>query len=66
MPKLIKLTNAMKGRIGEGLILNTDLVASFFEHTQEDGTKVSVAFGMNGNSWEVSETIDEIDSLIKE
>ena len=58
--KLIRLTNATKGRIGEGLILNTDLIASFFEHTQEDGTKVTVAYGMNGNSWEVSETIDEI------
>jgi len=66
MPKLIKLTNATKGRLGEGLILNTDLIASFFEQTQEDGTKVTVAFGMNNNSWEVSETIDEIDSLIKE
>ena len=58
--KLIKLTNAFKGRIGEGLILNTDLIASFFEHTQEDGTKVTVAFGMNGNSWEVQETVYEI------
>jgi uncharacterized protein YlzI (FlbEa/FlbD family) len=29
-------------------------------HTQEDGAKVTVAFGMNGNSWEVSETVDEI------
>jgi len=58
--KLIKLTNATKGRIGEGLILNTDLIASFFEHNQEDGTKVTVAFGMNGNSWEVKETVDEI------
>ena len=58
--KLIRLTNAFKGRIGEGLILNTDLIASFFEHTQEDGTKVTVAFGMNGNSWEVQETVDEI------
>lgn len=58
--KLIKLTNATKGRIGEGLILNTDLIASFFEHKQEDETKVTVAYGMNGNSWEVSETIDEI------
>ncbi len=58
--KLIKLTNAAKGRIGEGLILNTDLIASFFEHTQEDGTKVRVAFGMNGNNWEVSESMDEI------
>lgn len=58
--KIIKLTNATKGRLGEGLILNTDLIASFFEHTQEDGTKVSVAFGMNGNTWEVTETIDEI------
>ena len=58
--KLIKLTNATKGRIGEGLILNTDLIASFFEHSQEDGTKVTVAYGMNGNSWEVQETIEEI------
>ena len=57
---LIKLTNAMKGRIGEGLILNTELILSFFEHTQEDGTKVTVAFGMNGNSWEVQESIDEV------
>jgi hypothetical protein len=32
----------------------------FFEHTQEDGIKVTVAYGMNGNSWEVKETIDEI------
>jgi hypothetical protein len=58
--KLIKLTNATKGRIGEGLILNSDLIASFFEHTQEDGEKITIAFGMNGNSWEVKETIDEI------
>ena len=62
--KLIKLTNAAKGRIGEGLILNTDLIASFFEHTQEDETKVTVAYGMNGNSWEVSETIDQIIEMI--
>ena len=58
--KLIKLTNAAKGRIGDGLIISTDLIASFFIHTQEDGTKVTVAFGMNNNSWEVSETVDEI------
>lgn len=57
---MIKLTNAIKGRIGEELILNTDLIISFFEHKQEDGTKVTVAFGMNGNSWEVKESIDEI------
>ena len=58
--KLIKLTNATKGRIGEGLILNAEAMMSFFENMQEDGTKVTVAFGMNGNSWEVQETIDEI------
>ena len=62
--KLIKLTNATKGRIGESLILNTDMIMSFFENNQEDGEKVTVAFGMNGNSWEVSETIDEIVGLI--
>lgn len=64
--KLIKLTNATKGRIGESLILNTDMIMSFFENNQEDGTKVSVAFGMNGNSWEVKETIDEVMAQIKE
>ena len=62
--KLIRLTNATKGRIGEGLILNTEAMMSFFENTQEDGTKVTVAFGMNGNSWEVKETIDEIMAVI--
>ena len=62
--KLIKLTNATKGRIGESLILNTEAMMSFFENTQEDGTKVTVAFGMNGNSWEVQETFDEIMSAI--
>jgi len=62
--KLIKLTNATKGRIGENLIINTEMIMSFFENTQEDGTKVSVAFGMNGNSWEIKETIDEIMSAI--
>lgn len=58
--KLIKFTNATKGRIGKSLVLNTDLIASFFEHTQEDGSKITVAFGVSENSWEVAETIDEI------
>lgn len=62
--KLIRLTNATKGRIGEGLILNTEAMMSFFENTQEDGTKVTVAFGMNGNSWEAQESIDEIMAVI--
>jgi len=64
--KLIKLTNATKGRIGESLILNTDMIMSFFENNQEDGEKITVAFGMNGNSWEVKETIDEVMAQIKE
>ena len=58
--KLIKLTNATKGRIGESLILNTEAMMSFFENTQEDGTKTTIAYGMNGNSWEFQETIDEV------
>jgi hypothetical protein len=62
---LIKLTNAMKGRIGEGLVLNTELMLSFFEHTQEDGTRVTVGFGMNGNSWEVQESLDQIVEMTK-
>ena len=64
--KLIKLTNASAGRVGENLILNTDLILSFFEHTQEDGTKVTAAAGMNSNTWEVTESIDDIIAQIKE
>jgi hypothetical protein len=64
--KLLKLTNAAKGRVGEGLILNTDLIASFFEHTQEDGTKVTAAFGVSSSSWEVQETIEHIADMLKE
>jgi len=64
--KLIKLTNATKGRIGEGLIINTEMIMSFFENLQEDGTKVTVAFGMNGNSWEVKESIEEVMDKINE
>ena len=62
--KLIRLTNATKGRIGEGLILNTEAMISFFENTQEDAVKVTVAFGINGNSWEVQESIDEIMEMV--
>lgn len=64
--KMIKLTNATKGRVGEGLILNAEAMMSFFENTQEDGTKITVAFGMNGSSWEFQETIDEVMAQIKE
>jgi hypothetical protein len=62
---LIKLTNATKGRIGEGLIINTDGIMSFFPHTTEEGEKVVIAYALNGNTWEVSESIDEIMAKIK-
>ena len=61
---LLKFTNATKDRVGDGLILNTDLIVSFFKHTQEDGTLVTVAFGMNNNTWEILETIDQIEEMI--
>jgi hypothetical protein len=64
--KLIKLTNASASRVGESLILNTDLILSFFEHTQEDGTKVTGAAGVNSNTWEVTESIDSIMAQLKE
>lgn len=57
---LLKLTNAAKGRVGDGLILNTELMVSFFDHTNEDEQKVTSIFGVGGNAWEVQETIDEI------
>ena len=61
---LLKLTNATKGRIGEGLILNTEMMMSFLEGTSEEGDKITIAYGMNGNSWEVKETIEEIMEMV--
>ena len=61
---LIKLTNALSGRNGEGLILNTELIVSCFEHTQEDKTKVTGVLGINNNYWEVQESIDQIAEII--
>ena len=57
---LLKLTNATKDRVGDALIINSELIISFFENKNEDDEKITIAFGVNGNSWEVSETIDEI------
>lgn len=58
---LIKLTNATKGREGHAIIINPDHITSFFQHVQEDGTNVTVAFSASSqNSWEIAETIDEI------
>lgn len=57
---LLKLTNATKGRIGESLILNSDLLMSFFESKTEDGDFITVAYGVNGNAWEIKESVDEI------
>lgn len=63
---LLKLTNATKGRIGEGLIINTELIMSFFENNNEDGDKITIAYGVNSNSWEIQETLDEIMTQIEQ
>lgn len=57
---LLKLTNATKDRVGDALILNSELIISFFENKNETGELVTVAFGVNGNSWEISESINDI------
>lgn len=57
---LLKLTNATKDRVGDALILNSELIISFFENKNEDDEKITIAFGVNGNSWEIYDTIDEI------
>lgn len=63
---LIKLTNAAKGRIGDSLILNTDFIMSLFENKQEDSeTKVTFAYSVNGTTWEIKETVEEISELIR-
>jgi hypothetical protein len=36
------------------------LVLSFFEGTNEAGEDVVFIFGVHGNTWQVSNTIDEI------
>jgi len=57
---LIKLNNAHKDHLGKQLIINSDLVMSFYEGKDEDENEVVFVFGMQGNTWTVSDTIDEI------
>ena len=64
--KLLRLTNATRGREGQGLLLNLDLIASFYENTDESGRTRVVAYGLNGNAWEVGESLDDIMAQVKE
>lgn len=57
---LIKLNNAHKDHKGKQLIINSDLVMSFYEGKDEDENEVVFVFGMQGNTWTVSDTIEEI------
>jgi hypothetical protein len=57
---LIKLNNAHKDHLGKQLIINSDLVMSFYEGKDEDENDVVFVFGMQGNTWTVSNTIEEI------
>ena len=57
---LIKLNNAHKDHLGKQLIINSDLVMSFYEGKDEDENDVVFIFGMQGNTWSVSNTIEEI------
>lgn len=58
--KHIKLTNAHKDHKGKSLILNTEYIASFFPAKNEEEEEVVFAFGVQGNTWQVEETIDQI------
>jgi hypothetical protein len=54
----------LDGTIGITANSFTEALISFFEGTQEDGTKVTVAFGVNNNSWKVKETLDEVMAIV--
>jgi len=57
---LLKLTNVTEGRFGDKLIINSEYIISFFETKNKDGKNITIAYGLNNNSWEVKESIDEI------
>ena len=56
----IKLTNAHKDHKGKPLILNTEYIASFFPGKNEEDEDIVFAFGVQGNTWHIQESIDEI------
>ena len=62
--KLIKLTNAHKDHKDKSLIINTEYIASFFPSKNEDEEEVVFAFGVQGNTWQIKESIDEIMEMI--
>ena len=57
---LLKLTNAHPDHKGKQLILNTELILSFYEGVNEENENVVFAYGMNNNTWQLSDTIEEI------
>jgi hypothetical protein len=63
---LLKLNNAHQEHKEKSLIINTELVLSFFEGTNEAGEDVVFIFGVHGNTWQVSNTIDEIMEMAEE
>ena len=63
---LIKLTNAHPEHKGKSLIINTELVLSFFEGANEDGEEVVFIFGVHGNTWQVTDTVDEVMAQVSE
>jgi hypothetical protein len=62
---IIKLTNAVKDYEGKKFLLNSDIIATVYEGVNEDGKPAVFIFSQNEKTWQVKETILQIEELLK-
>jgi uncharacterized protein YlzI (FlbEa/FlbD family) len=60
---IIKLTNAVTALQGRALFINTEHIIAIYEAEIEDKV-VTFVYGTTKDSWQVQESIDEIDKIL--
>lgn len=62
----IKVHNALKERIGEPILINTNIIGYSCEDHNKDGSKFTIIYANDKLVWHVKESLDEIMKLIGE
>jgi hypothetical protein len=62
---IIKLTNAVKEYEGKKFLLNSDIIATVYEGLNEDGKPAVFVFSQNEKTWQVKETVAQVEKLLK-
>ena len=62
---IIKLKNAVKEHEGKSFLLNSDIIMTVYEASDEDGNPAVFVAGTNDKIWRVQDTVDEIFKMVK-